>query len=68
MEDSSASDVEPGRVVSLESNYPNPFNPSTTINYRVSKATHVQLKAFDALGRLVTVLENGLHEAGGYHA
>tara|TARA_Y200000002_G_scaffold70010_1_gene54587 strand:- start:218 stop:424 length:207 start_codon:yes stop_codon:yes gene_type:complete len=68
MEDSSASDVEPGRVVSLESNYPNPFNPSTTINYRVSKATHVQLKVFDALGRLVTVLENGIHEAGGYHA
>ena len=68
MEDSSAPDAELGRVVSLEPNYPNPFNPSTTIHYRVSKATHVQLKVFDALGRLVTVLENGFHETGEYHA
>jgi len=67
MKDSSAPEAELGRVVSLKPNYPNPFNPSTTINYRVSKATHVQLKVFDSLGRLVTVLENGFHETGEYH-
>lgn len=68
MEDSSAPVAELRRVVSLEPNYPNPFNPSTTINYHVSKPTHVQLKVFDALGRLVTVLANGFHEIGEYHA
>ena len=68
MENSSASDAKLGRVVSLEPNYPNPFNPNMTINYRVSKATHVQLKVFDTLGHLVTVLENGFHETGEYHA
>lgn len=68
MEYSSASGAELGRVVSLEPNYPNPFNPSTIINNRVSKATHVQLKVFDALGHLVTVLENGFNETGEYHA
>lgn len=68
MADSSASDAELGRVVSLEPNYPNAFNPSTTINYRVSKATHVQLKVFDALGHLFTVLENGFHETGEWNA
>jgi hypothetical protein len=67
MKDSSAPEAELGRVVSLKPNYPNPFNPSTTINYRVSKATHVQLKVFDSLGRLVTVLENRFHETGEYH-
>jgi len=67
MKDSSAPEAELGRVVSLKPNYPNPFNPSTSINYRVSKATHVQLKVFDSLGRLVTVLENGFHETGEYH-
>ena len=67
MKDSSAPEAELGRVVSLKPNYPNPFNPSTTINYRVSKANHVQLKVFDSLGRLVTVLENGFHETGEYH-
>ena len=66
MEDSSTPGDELARVVSLEPNYPNPFNPSTTIHYGVSKATHVQLKVFDALGRLVTVLENGFHEPGEY--
>ena len=68
MENSSASDAKLGRVVSLEPNYPNPFNPNMTINYRVSKATHVQLKVFDTLGRLVTVLDNGYHEIVEYRA
>ena len=68
MENSSTSDAKLGRVASIEPNYPNPFNPNTTINYRVSKATHVQLKVFDTLGRLVTVLDNGYHEIGEYRA
>jgi hypothetical protein len=47
--------------------YPNPFNPSTTINYDLPVAGEVSLVVCDVLGRKVTELASGLHEAG-YHS
>jgi len=40
----------------LDQNYPNPWNPSTTIRYRLGKAGFVSLKLYDTLGREVMVL------------
>ena len=40
----------------LFQNYPNPSNPSTRINYSLSKAGHVQLRMLDPLWRIVTAL------------
>lgn len=40
----------------LENNYPNPFNPSTTIRYSIPSGSNVSLKVFDMLGREVTTL------------
>jgi hypothetical protein len=40
----------------LLGNYPNPFNPSTTIDYSVLKAGHVRLVIYNALGQRVRVL------------
>jgi hypothetical protein len=37
-------------------NYPNPFNPSTTISYTLPEEGRVQIKVFDALGREVRTL------------
>jgi hypothetical protein len=37
-------------------NYPNPFNPSTTISYVLPNATHVRLTVYDRIGREVKVL------------
>ena len=51
----------------LEQNFPNPFNPSTVINYQLPKATHVSLKIFDALGREVASLVDEFRYAGSYH-
>ncbi len=44
------------RTFSLSPNYPNPFNPATTIGYTLGQASHVSLKVYDALGREVASL------------
>ncbi len=51
----------------LHLNYPNPFNPSTTINYDLPEASNVSLVVYDVLGRKVIDLVSGSKEAG-YHS
>jgi hypothetical protein len=47
-------------------NYPNPFNPQTTIRFELEEALFVSLKIFDALGRQIAILlENQMNR--GYH-
>lgn len=53
---------------SLEQNFPNPFNPKTTIIYNVKKSANVKLKIFDQLGREVIVLVDENKRAGKYSA
>ncbi|MCX6135948.1 MAG: T9SS type A sorting domain-containing protein, partial [Ignavibacteriales bacterium] len=57
--------VMPGET-ELRQNYPNPFNPSTTIQYRIAKRSHVLLRVFDLLGRVIGTLVNGELSAGTY--
>jgi tetratricopeptide (TPR) repeat protein len=47
-------------------NFPNPFNPSTIINYQISTPSTVSLKVYDMLGREVASLADGVKEAGYY--
>ncbi len=48
----------------LLANYPNPFNPSTTIVYDVALRGQVTLAIFDVLGREVRTLVNDVLDAG----
>jgi len=45
-------------------NYPNPFNPETTIAFNLPKAEHVKIKIYNAQGRLVRNLFDGMGNAG----
>ncbi len=45
-------------TTSLSKNYPNPFNPSTTIEYSISKPGHVSLVVYDLNGSTVKTLVN----------
>ena len=51
-------------VYVMYSNYPNPFNPITHIDYGLPEASHVKLVIYDILGREVTTLVNGMEEPG----
>ncbi|MFK7845850.1 MAG: FG-GAP-like repeat-containing protein [Rhodothermales bacterium] len=52
----------------LKANYPNPFNPTTTINFDVPEASNVRLEVYDMMGRRVATLVNGQLGAGRYEA
>ena len=52
------------RLAELDQNFPNPFNPVTTIAFTLRDAARVRLCVYDIAGRLVRVLEEGVFDAG----
>ncbi len=50
----------------LLGNYPNPFNPTTSITYKVPKTSAVEIVVYNALGERITSLVSTVHEAGTY--
>ncbi|MEM9665101.1 MAG: FG-GAP-like repeat-containing protein [Bacteroidota bacterium] len=52
----------------LLGNYPNPFNPTTSIQYQLHTTTDVRLTVYDVLGNEVAVLVEGMRPAGTYEA
>ncbi len=68
--DTTATDVSLSENVSqtfrLYQNFPNPFNPTTTIRFEVPRTEHIRLAVYDLLGREVGVLVNKPMNAGKY--
>jgi hypothetical protein len=51
----------------LFNNYPNPFNPSTTIKFNIAQAGNVSLKIYNVMGQLVrTVIDNSFKASGAF--
>ncbi len=49
---------------SVSKAYPNPFNPSTHVQFELEKPSHIRVSVYNATGRLVHVLQEGIQAAG----
>ena len=71
IDESTATAVEGGEVLplrpELEQNFPNPFNPGTTIRFGLKRAGAVSLAIYDVTGRRVRSLAHGRHLRAGTH-
>ncbi len=52
--------------VNIKGNYPNPFNPTTQIEYSLEQASTITLSVYDIAGRQVKKLYQGTQESGDY--
>ncbi len=51
-------------LIKLRQNHPNPFNPTTTIQYELQHRSNIQITIYDLLGRRVTTLVSESQDAG----
>jgi photosystem II stability/assembly factor-like uncharacterized protein len=58
-------DVVPN-AINLEQNFPNPFNPTTTISFSLPKSDNVKLTVYNAIGNIVATIVNEYKPAGNY--
>ncbi|PKN80856.1 MAG: hypothetical protein CVU48_00615 [Candidatus Cloacimonetes bacterium HGW-Cloacimonetes-1] len=58
--------VIPIVATELNGNYPNPFNPETTISYAIKDRTHVRLEIYNTKGQLIRILVNQEQPTGRY--
>jgi hypothetical protein len=64
---STPQDNAPGLVTRLNNNYPNPFNPTTTISFDLAKPGKVSLRVFNVRGQEVKMIASGEYGSGKHH-
>tara|TARA_B100002051_G_scaffold136952_1_gene130067 strand:- start:3925 stop:5997 length:2073 start_codon:yes stop_codon:yes gene_type:complete len=50
----------------LSDPYPNPFNPTTTIQYNIQNFSKININIYNVNGQLIEVLTNKMHQPGSY--
>jgi FlgD Ig-like domain len=65
---SAVDDEMPASSLVLSPNFPNPFNPRTTLNFSLERDANVKLSIHDAAGRLVKTLVSEQKSAGDHQA
>ena len=50
--------------LSVSKAYPNPFNPTTNLEYSIANSGHVKVTVFDVTGRQISVIENSYKNSG----
>ena len=63
---SNDADLVASVITGIDSNYPNPFNPETTIEYSLNKDSLVRIAVYDLKGRLVRTLKKEYEQAGAH--
>jgi hypothetical protein len=58
--------VETAQPLLAADNYPNPFNPETTIRFSLPTPSQVKVQVYDALGQRVSTLVDGYRAAGAH--
>ncbi len=58
---------EPQRTFELLQNFPNPFNPATTISFNVETAGHLRLDVYNIAGQVVNTLIDGTVSPGSHN-
>ena len=62
-----SNDISKLHSFKLDDNFPNPFNPSTLINFQLGQLSSISLKIYDLRGHLIeTLLDDGIRTAGLY--
>ena len=56
----------PPHAYALLQNFPNPFNPTSTIRYAIARRSTVQLAVYNVLGQVIALLVDGEKEPGEY--
>ncbi len=54
------------QTLKLQQNFPNPFNPTTTIAYQLPATQHIDLSVFDLQGNRIKTLYKGIQQQGNY--
>ncbi|MBN1632599.1 MAG: T9SS type A sorting domain-containing protein [Ignavibacteria bacterium] len=57
----------PNDYLIVGNNYPNPFNPSTTLDFNIREKAKITLRVFDISGKEVLKIEKGELQAGSYY-
>ena len=67
MSNSIEKDINSINSFKLYQNFPNPFNPTTTISFKISQSSNVSLIIYDLLGREINrLIDNRLYASGTY--